>query len=396
MYPTETAKPIMRILYIQATLVPPPVGGVNDRFLPLSDHIEGEILQPVWFRTPEEIEAVFGPGSYPVYAIGKFRYHWFPAYDGPREKSRFATFWFYVTKGWSLCRERKVDCIVVYSHMTTAVCAVLLKFLTGSRLITEVMIGPDRAYLTDRKTPGLKDRLRHLYSTICLYVTTLACNRVHLLYPGQLESYSMLRGTAASVFHDYTPVSGIKRHVIAEEDDANRPYIVLAGAPWYRKGADLAVEAFSRLSPDYPRWRLLIVGYFPEGTLQNLAAKCDRIEVVTPKPHAEMMRIVTDAEVMLLPSRNEGLPRILIEGMAAGLPLVGSDIAGIPVLIRDGENGFVVGDGDVDMLERRLRELLSDASLRRRMGQRSYEMAQATLTERVYVEQFTRMLHDTV
>jgi hypothetical protein len=48
------------------------------------------------------------------------------------------------------------------------------------------------------------------------------------------------------------------------------------------------------------------------------------------------------------------------------------------------------------MLERRLRELLSDASLRRRMGQRSYEMAQATLTERVYVEQFTRMLHDTV
>ena len=55
-----------RILYVHATFVPPPTDLKTDRFYLLSENLEGDVLQPVWFRTPEEVEAVFGQGTYPV------------------------------------------------------------------------------------------------------------------------------------------------------------------------------------------------------------------------------------------------------------------------------------------------------------------------------------------
>src|ERR1019366_8167908 len=115
----------MRILYVHASYVPPPCPEEQhtDRFFLLSSELEGDVLQPIWYQTPAEIEARYGPGSYPVYTSGRFRYHWFFIAEGGREKPRWATFEFYLRKGIELCRKNKFDCIVVYSHMTTALIA---------------------------------------------------------------------------------------------------------------------------------------------------------------------------------------------------------------------------------------------------------------------------------
>src|ERR1700744_1434094 len=100
----------MRILYLHTTFVPPPVNQQNDRFFLLSEKLEGDILQPVWFRTKEEIEAVFGPGSYPVYTSGRFRYHWLLSRrEGIRQK--MALLHFYLHKGFTLLRQHRHDCI---------------------------------------------------------------------------------------------------------------------------------------------------------------------------------------------------------------------------------------------------------------------------------------------
>ena len=384
---------MMRILYIHSTLVPPPSDQKKDRFLLLSKDLEGDVLQPVWFSTKEEIEAIFGPGSYPVYTVGRFRYHLFPAYNGNRVRNRFATFWFYLRTGFRVYRERGIDCIVVYSHLTTALCGVVLKILTGTRLITEVMTAPDKIYFVDRPRPSLWDRIRHVYSDISLHIAVLSSDRVHLLFAGALASYPLLRNRPSSVFHDYTPLSAIRPEI---EKDDNRPCILLAGYPWYLKGVDIAVEAFRRLAADYPLAKLQIVVHAPDGVPQKLAAGCFGIEVLKAMPHDDLMQLVSRAAIVLLPSRNEGLGRILMEGMAARLPLVGSNVGGIPTLIHHGENGFLFPVGDVAELEKFLRLLLSDVSLRRQMGQRSYELLQATLTEEAYAEQFVKMVRDVV
>jgi glycosyltransferase involved in cell wall biosynthesis len=82
--------------------------------------------------------------------------------------------------------------------------------------------------------------------------------------------------------------------------------------------------------------------------------------------------------------------------MASGVPVVASDVAGIPSLVRDGESGFLVPVGNVEMLEARLRRLLSDRDLRKRMGARGYEIAHSEFNETLYVEKFARMVADAI
>jgi glycosyltransferase involved in cell wall biosynthesis len=122
----------------------------------------------------------------------------------------------------------------------------------------------------------------------------------------------------------------------------------------------------------------------------------ERIEVLKARPNPEVLRVISAAEILVLPSRCEGMGRVLIEGMAASVPLVGSDVGGIPFMIRNGENGLVFPRGDSRALETRLRELLSNGDMRRRMGANGYRRAHEELDEKAYVEHFSSMVEVTV
>jgi glycosyltransferase involved in cell wall biosynthesis len=87
-------------------------------------------------------------------------------------------------------------------------------------------------------------------------------------------------------------------------------------------------------------------------------------------------------DVFILPSANEGTPVTAIEALAAGKPVVATRVGGIPDVVRDGEDGFLVAPGDVDALADRLAQLATDDELRERMG----EAARARVRERYSVE----------
>ncbi len=390
----------MRILYIHSSFVPPPAPADEeiDRFYLLSSVMEGDVLQPVWFSTPAEVEAVYGAGSWPVYTRGRFRYHWFLAMDNGRFKPRGASFQFYLKTGLRLCRENKFDCMVVYSHMTTALMGVLLRLWTGIPLLPEIATSPDLVFLTDRPHPTLVDRLRRIHSDLLLHFSVLFSRRVHLLYPKQLAAYPLLRNTPSSVFHEFVPVRLIDS-ILASKTE--RPpaddYILLVGSPWYLKGTDLLVDAWRRLAPEYPGVRLKIVGHQadPEG-LQAIVRDVPRVDLIKGIPNAEAITIISHAQVLILPSRCEGMGRVLIEAMAAGVPTIGTNVGGIPHMIRDGETGFVVPGGDSRALEARLRQLLADPALRHTMGEAGSIRAHRDLTESVYIREFAAMVNAAV
>lgn len=382
-----------RILYVHSTVVPPPTDLRRDRFYLLSENLEGDILQPIWFQTPAEVEAMFGEGSYPVYTVGNFRYHWLLSSNMRGMRQRYEVFRSYLSKGRQLYKERRFDCIVAYSHMTTGVLAGILRLLTGARLVIELVTSPRFVYITDRPNPTLRERLMKVYSDVCLHVSTVLANRFHFLFPNQLSDYPLLQGAANSVFHEFVPISAIERG----QPDADDAYVLLVGAPWYLKGVDLLIRAFRSIEAEFPSVKLKILGYFPDRTaIDALMEGSRQIEILKARPPAEALKIIEGAMMMVLPSRCEGLPRVLIEGMAAGLPLVGSTVGGIPYLIRNGENGFAVPIGDWQALAAQMRVLLQDAGLRRKMGYRSYERAHSELNEQVYVREFTRMIEAAV
>jgi glycosyltransferase involved in cell wall biosynthesis len=374
--------------------MPPPTDPQTDRFWLLSGVMEGDVLQPIWFQRPDQVEALFGLGSYPVHTVGKFRYHWFLG-DGSRGiRQRLATFRFYLRKGLELHRERRFDCIVAYSHMTTGLLAGALKLLTGARLIIEIATSPDLVYITERARPGVRERAMKFYSDICLHLSMFMADRAHFLYHTQLSSYPALRKMPNSVFHEFVPVSVVDRD---EERERREQYVLLVGSPWYLKGADILIDAFLALAAEFPNLKLKILGYYPDrAELDALTRGSPQIEILQARSHPEALKVIKGAMIVVLPSRCEGMGRVLIEAMAAAVPVIGSEVGGIPTLVRDGENGFLFPVGDRQKLGIRLRQLLEDGQLRLRMGESGYIRAHAELNEETYVREFARMVEATL
>ena len=82
---------------------------------------------------------------------------------------------------------------------------------------------------------------------------------------------------------------------------------------------------------------------------------------------------LNSADCFVLPSYAEGLPMALLEAMAHGLPSITTRVGGIPEVVRDGQEGFLIEPGDVESLADRMVCLAKDAQLRRKMGQAGRE-----------------------
>jgi glycosyltransferase involved in cell wall biosynthesis len=88
-------------------------------------------------------------------------------------------------------------------------------------------------------------------------------------------------------------------------------------------------------------------------------------------------------DLFVLPSLNEGMGRVLVEAMASGKPVVGSNVGGIPDLIKNGHNGFLVEPGDEIDLSVAIEKVLTDAKMRDEMGRKGKTMARNFGVERM-------------
>ena len=146
------------------------------------------------------------------------------------------------------------------------------------------------------------------------------------------------------------------------------------------KGHGVLLEAIARLAESGGSVTATIVGDGPRrAALEQLARQLgigDRVSFAGSVGQDDIGRYYEDADVFCLPSFSEGLPVVLLEAMAAGVPVVASRIAGIPELIEDGRSGLLVPPGRADLLADALRSLLVDprrradlaAEGRRRVG----------------------------
>jgi glycosyltransferase involved in cell wall biosynthesis len=144
------------------------------------------------------------------------------------------------------------------------------------------------------------------------------------------------------------------------------------------KGFDVLIRAADRLLAAGVDLELRIAGEGHERPrLQRLIdelGRGDRIRLVGFQ--AEALGLYQAMDVFALSSLREGLPNVVLEAMAMGVPVVATRIAGVPQLIHDGENGLLVGPGDLDGLTGALARLLGDAGLRetfRRTGRATVE-----------------------
>ena len=148
-----------------------------------------------------------------------------------------------------------------------------------------------------------------------------------------------------------------------------------------RKGIFELIQAFAH-SKSRNKARLVVIGG-DSGTgelnsVRDLAVTlkiAEQCHFLGPVYGAEKFRILADSDIYLLPSYAEGQPIAIIEAMAAGLPIIATRVGGIPDLLKERENGFLVEPGDIPALSKAIDELVDDASLRKTMGVKSRQLS---------------------
>jgi len=93
-----------------------------------------------------------------------------------------------------------------------------------------------------------------------------------------------------------------------------------------------------------------------------------RLRIAGHLPHDGVLQELADADILVLPSRQESLPNALLEGFACSLPAVVTNVGGMPELVHDGVNGFVRASEDASGLADAVAMLADDPALRLRMG----------------------------
>lgn len=175
----------------------------------------------------------------------------------------------------------------------------------------------------------------------------------------------------------------------------NPPVALFVGVLERYKALDVLVEAWRIAAPQVPSATLHLVG---RGTMRDVASRLvaelpGQTRWTEALDTEGVVRALDGATVLLLPSRSEGLPRIIVEAACRGRAAVASVAGGIPDLVTHGENGLLVPPEDAEALADALVLVLSDAGLAERLGVAAREAVRPWIAT---PEEYARRVRDLV
>jgi glycosyltransferase involved in cell wall biosynthesis len=151
---------------------------------------------------------------------------------------------------------------------------------------------------------------------------------------------------------------------------ADAPLVVAVSRLNPMKGMDDYVQALALLADRHTEARFVIVG--DGASRRELEEQARRLglarRLVFTGTRLDIAAILSQAAVSVVPSLSEGLPNIVLESMAAGVPVVATRVGGIPEILEEGVSGFLVPPCDAPALAAAIERLLADPLMARRMG----------------------------
>jgi glycosyltransferase involved in cell wall biosynthesis len=291
-----------------------------------------------------------------------------------------------------LCLFKKIDVIVAQSPLVEGFVGVILKKIFCKELIVEMhgdwVEGP---FLSKKR------KLDFLYKKFVPFLANIS-----------FKNADKIRGVAEYLIASAKKIAPDKRYFnfptftdlsifLEEKDIKTDPFILFVGYLQEVKGVKYLIEAFSKIINDFPDFTLVIVGDGPEkNNLEKLSLELgipDRVIFKGRLSLEETKNVMKDCFCFILPSLSEGLPRVIIEAMALGKPVLASNVGGIPELVRKGETGFLFNARDVDDLLRKMKNILQDRELAKKIGDKNKFFARENFSVEKYIKQYLLMIN---
>ncbi|MBI2450082.1 MAG: glycosyltransferase family 4 protein [Candidatus Nealsonbacteria bacterium] len=258
-----------------------------------------------------------------------------------------------------LCLFKRIDVIVAQSPLMEGFVGVILKKILGKELIIEMHgdweVKKSIAFLAPFSFRNA-DKIRGVAQYLIDKAEKIAPDKPYFIFP------------------TFTDLDDF----LTESDIKFNNFVLLVGRNDPVKGVKYLVEAFDKIKQEFLDFKLVLAGEgLPDGKLSLIEVR-------------ERMR---DCYCLIVPSLSEGLPRVILEAMALGKPVIASNVGGIPDLVKDGQTGFLFEVGNVEQLAEKLRTLLRNKNIAVEMGRRGRELVQNKFSNEKYTDNYLRMIN---
>jgi len=167
------------------------------------------------------------------------------------------------------------------------------------------------------------------------------------------------------------------------------------------KGVVNLIRAFSKIAPRYPNLYLLIAVNEFHGSYEMLLGyiKLYGIEkqtIVKTYKLDEMPTVYRESDIFILPSENETFGQVFIEAMSCGIPVIGTKVGGIPEIISDSYNGYLVVPDDASILAQKIENLLIDKKIKDKFIKTGIKTVQRSFTLENQFPAFHKMLEEVI
>lgn len=272
---------------------------------------------------------------------------------------------------YTLLKFREVDLVHVQWPIPNALGALLLKKIYGIPYINT--IHGEEVYLSKRfhTLPILRYLVKNSSKSITNSSGTLKICLDSNLNKERLEVIPF------GVDTDFFKPLNLDR-------DENIFQILSVGYLIERKGFEYLIKAMKEVLTKHENVQLKIVGSGPlENKLNNIITDMDlneKVEILKNVSDEDLLKLYNLSDLFVLPSvvdsqgNTEGLGVVLLEAMACGLPVIGSDVGGIPDIIEEGKTGFLVQEKNISELSKTILHLINDKNLRQKFASNGYNI----------------------
>jgi glycosyltransferase involved in cell wall biosynthesis len=304
---------------------------------------------------------------------------------------------YYSLSGFSknLIELKNIDLIIGYNMIPDGIAAVKL----ANHLKLPVVFW---AIGTDVNDVAKSNRINYYLSQQCISNSNLILaeskdleNKINQFSTRPLNVQTFYKGIDISNFQNLLSKNDLLKKLNL---DQGKKYILFIGRLVYGKGIYELAQVFHNVACNYPDLELILIGEeIEKGKLQRIFMEdglLNRVHFKGIVSHKEVAYYMKLSDLLVFPSWSEGLPNVIMEAMAIGLPVVATDTGGISEILGNGVTGLSVPVKNVEKLTEAVTRMINDGDLRNKCVKNAKELIHNKFDVKKNVFKLIELLHE--